>query len=267
MITALIQLNSKDNISENLQQCEHWIKKAAAQNAKFILLPENFSYLGNENQKLQITKTIQTESENFLKTTAKKFGIFLLGGGYAATSTDPKRVYNQSLLVNPDGHEIATYQKIHLFDVNIPGKAEFLESQTTLAGNKTITAQVENFNVGLSICYDVRFPELYQNLRKAGAHILTVPAAFTHHTGTLHWETLLRARAIENQCYVLAPTQTGVHSPTRHSYGHALIIDPLGKVLADANTEPGIITAEIDFNLIESVRKTMPVFTHKKDFL
>lgn len=258
MKVAAVQVCSTEDISRNLEACLYWIQNAKSQGAEFVLLPENFSFLGREDEKSKRVQEIQTTSEEFLKNTAKQEQIFLLGGGYAAVTGD-KKVFNQAALYNPHGELVEEYQKIHLFDVAIPGKAEFLESETVQPGKDLVVADVHEFKVGLSICFDLRFGDLYREQVKIGANVLTVPAAFTQPTGEAHWHTLLRARAIENQCYVIAPAQTGTHSKTRASFGHALIVDPWGAVLADAGTEPGVALSDISLQMVEKVRLEMPL--------
>ena len=257
-------MSSTEDISENLRQCRALADAAQAQGVQFLLYPENFSFLGREDEKLARHAEIATQTEAFLANTARALGLFVLGGGYAAASSVTGKVFNRSALVAPDGSTVATYDKIHLFDAQIPDQVDLQESRAVCAGKKTVTAAVAEWNVGLSICYDVRFPELYQQLRKSGAEILTVPAAFTVPTGRAHWHTLLKARAIENQCFVLAPAQVGKHSATRASYGHTLVIDPWGEVLADGGETCGLIVADLDKTRLLAVREQMPVWQHKR---
>jgi predicted amidohydrolase len=198
---------------------------------------------------------------------AARLGVHLILGGMPERSSEEGRVYNTCVLLDPTGGVAAQYRKIHLFDVDFPGAATTLrESSTVSAGevDQAVVAPTPWGGLGLSVCYDVRFPELYRRLTENGARILTVPAAFTLHTGKDHWHVLLRARAIENQCFVLAPAQQGRHSPTRVTYGHSLIIDPWGTVLADCPDGEGIALAELDFSTLERVRTELPCLAHRR---
>lgn len=260
---ALLQVQSQNNLEHNFKSCEVLAKSAKADGAEFLLLPENFSFLGNEDEKIRLSAEIETQTQEFLKNLATDLDLWVLGGGFAVASRVSHKVYNQASLVNPKGQTVAAYQKIHLFDVALP-QVQLQESKNTTPGESLITAALREWTVGLSICYDVRFPELYRALSHQGANILTVPAAFTVPTGAAHWHTLLRARAIENQCYVLAPAQTGQHSATRASFGHSLVIDPWGDILADAGEEVGYVMADLDWQRLQDVRKNMPVLAHKR---
>lgn len=260
---GLIQLTSRDDIAMNLATCERLARLAHAKGAKFILFPENFSFLGVEDQKVHQANGIATTTENFLKALSRDLKVWVLGGGYATPSPQAHAVYNQSALVNQQGQIVAQYQKIHLFDVDLP-QVSLHESKTVARGSDVVVTTVDDWNVGLSICYDVRFPELYRAQRGLGAQILTVPSAFTKPTGLAHWHTLLRARAIENQCYVLAPAQTGSHVANRASFGHSLIVDPWGEVLADAGEAEGFVVVDLNLNRVEDVRRSMPVWQHKR---
>jgi deaminated glutathione amidase len=263
-LAAAIQMTSVPNLAQNLAQAEELIDLAARQGAELVSLPENFSFLGEETQKVALAGEIADQSEQFLKTMAQRFQIALMGGGFPVP-VGGDRFYNTALLVGPDGTELARYQKVHLFDVNLPDGNTYEESVTVKAG--TAMPQVYNGdrwgNLGLSVCYDVRFPELYRYLSRQGADILFIPAAFTAYTGKDHWQVLLQARAIENTCYVIAPAQTGCHYGRRYSHGHAMIVDPWGVVLADAGEKQGVAIAEIDPNRIEQVRSQMPSLKHR----
>lgn len=263
-LAAAVQMNSLPDLEKNLAQAEDLIDLAVRQGAELVCLPENFSFLGNEQAKLAQAEAIAQRSEKFLKTMAQRYQITLLGGGFPVPSgTD--RVYNTALLVGPGGEELARYEKVHLFDVNLPDGNTYQESQTVLAGTHSppVHPSKELGNLGLSVCYDVRFPELYRHLSQMGAEILIVPAAFTAYTGKDHWQVLLQARAIENTCYVIAPAQTGKHYGIRQSHGHAMIIDPWGIILADAGSQPGVAIASIDPLRLEQVRRQMPSLQHR----
>jgi predicted amidohydrolase len=195
---------------------------------------------------------------------AQRYQITLLGGGFPVP-TESGQVYNTALLIGPSGEELVRYEKVHLFDVNLPDGNTYKESQTVLAGlNLPPIYPSKDFgNLGLSVCYDVRFPELYRHLSQMGAEVLTVPAAFTAYTGKDHWQVLLQARAIENTCYMIAPAQTGKHYGIRQSHGHAMIIDPWGIILADAGDKPGVAIAAIEPARLEQVRRQMPSLQHR----
>ncbi len=262
---AAVQLNSQPDLSLNLEKAYDGIKKAAKGGAKFVGLPENFAFLGNMDRRIEESVRISTRAESFLSDTAAEFGIYLLGGSFPALAASGK-VYNRSLLVDPEGEEQARYDKIHLFDVDLEGDESYRESDYVQAGSTepAVFASNEIGSIGLTICYDLRFPELYRALSSKGADILTVPSAFTSKTGQDHWRPLLRARAIENTAYVFAPAQTGIHGPKRSTHGHSLIIDPWGRVLADGGDEEGVIFARIKPELLEKVRKSIPSLQHRR---
>jgi predicted amidohydrolase len=261
---AAISMTSGPNLSKNLTIAEELIDLAIHRGADLVCLPENFPFMGEETEKLTRAKELAEESEKFLKKMAHKYQVTLLGGGFPVPTNNGK-VYNVAALIDANGIEIARYEKVHLFDVNLPDGNTYRESNTIVAGEKLppIYKSKELGNLGLSVCYDVRFPELYRHLSKMGAEVLFVPAAFTAYTGKDHWEVLLRARAIENTCYVVAPAQTGVHYGRRQTHGHAMIIDPWGVVLADTGDEPGVAIAEINPSRLEQVRLQMPSLQHR----
>ncbi len=263
-LAAAVQMTSLPDLQKNLTQAEELIDLAVRQGAELIGLPENFPFLGDEEAKLAQADVIAQESEKFLKTMAQRFQVTLLGGGFPVPAKDGK-VYNTALLVGPNGQELTRYEKVHLFDVDLPDGNIYHESKTVLAGTQIppVYPSKELGNLGLSVCYDVRFPELYRALTLAGANILFVPAALTAYTGKDHWQVLLQARAIENTSYVIAPAQTGWHNSRRQSHGHALIIDPWGSVLANAGDKPGVAIAEIDPSRLEQIRRQMPSLHHR----
>lgn len=264
-LAAAVQMTSVPELEKNLLQAEELIDLAVRQGAELVSLPENFSFLGEEEEKVAQAETIATESEKFLKKMAQRFQITLLGGGFPVPVKNGK-VYNTALLVDASGSELTRYQKVHLFDVNLPDGNTYRESATIERGEQLpqVYSSPELGNLGLSVCYDVRFPELYRHLSGAGAEVLFVPAAFTAYTGKDHWQILLQARAIENTCYAIAPAQTGCHYGRRQTHGHAMIIDPWGTVLADAGDEPGVAIAEIDPARLKKVREQMPSLQHRK---
>ena len=263
-LAAALQMTSVPDLEKNLAQAEDLIDLAVRQGAELVTLPENFSFLGDEVAKVGQAAQICAASEAFLKKMAQRYQVTLLGGGYPVPTTGDK-VYNTALLVAPDGGELLRYEKAHLFDVNVPDGNTYRESSTVVSGKRlpNIYASKTLGHLGISVCYDVRFPELYRHLAQMGAEVLIVPAAFTAFTGKDHWQVLLQARAIENTCYVLAPAQTGFHNNRRQSHGHAVVIDPWGMILADAGTKPGVAIAEINPARLSQVRQQMPALQHR----
>jgi predicted amidohydrolase len=263
-LAAAVQMNSLPDVEKNLGQAEDLIDLAVRQGAELVCLPENFSFLGDDSTKMLEAESISQKSEKFLKTMAQRYQIMLIGGGFPVPTIDHK-VYNTALLIGRNGEELTRYEKVHLFDVNLPDGNTYQESKTVLAGNRfpPVYPSKEFGNLGLSVCYDVRFPELYRYLSQMGADVLVVPAAFTAYTGKDHWQVLLQARAIENTCYVIAPAQTGKHYALRQSHGHAAIVDPWGVMLADAGDQPGVAIAPIDPSRLAQVRRQMPSLQHR----
>ena len=264
-LAAAIQMTSVPDLQKNLAQAEELIDLAVRQGAELVGLPENFSFMGEEKDKLAQGNAIAQATETFLQKMAQRFQVTILGGGFPIPVDDNGKVYNTALLIGANGQELARYQKVHLFDVNVPDGNTYQESRTVMAGLELppVYASPELGKIGLSICYDVRFPELYRHLSNQGADILFVPAAFTAFTGKDHWQVLLQSRAIENTCYVIAPAQTGTNYNRRQTHGHAMIIDPWGVILADAGEKPGVAIAEIKPTRLEQVRRQMPSLQHR----
>lgn len=263
-LAAAIQMTSLPDLNRNLAQAEELIELAVRQGVELVGLPENFSFLGDEAAKINQAEVIARESEKFLKRMAQRFQVTILGGGFPVPASGGK-VYNTALLIDTNGQELARYQKVHLFDVDLPDGNTYYESQTVLAGTRLppVYPSKELGSIGLSVCYDVRFPELYRSMIHAGANVLFVPATFTAYTGKDHWQVLLQARAIENTSYVIAPAETGWHNSRRQSHGHAMIVDPWGVVLADAGDQPGVAIAAIEPARLEQVRRQMPSLQHR----
>jgi deaminated glutathione amidase len=266
---AALQMTSSSDLQSNLLQCERLSAQAADQGAQLITLPECFAFLGtSERDKLAVAESIEaigtaSPITDTLQRIAQRHKCWLMAGGMPERVTaDKERSYNTAVIVSPSGEITAQYRKIHLFDVDIPGGAVMKESATTAAGNKAVVTEIAGVKVGLSICYDVRFPELYRQLVAAGAEILLVPAAFTAHTGRAHWHLLLRARAIENQCWVVAPAQVGIHNAKRETYGHSLIVDPWGTVVAELPSGTGVIVSDLSGAAIATRRTQMPCLQH-----
>ncbi|MBC6475418.1 MAG: carbon-nitrogen hydrolase family protein [Hormoscilla sp. GM102CHS1] len=263
-LAAAIQMTSVPDLEKNLVQAEELIKVAVNQGAQLVSLPENFPFLGSESEKLAQAAIIAQKSEKFLQIMAQRHKITILGGGFPVP-VDTDKVYNTALLIDSTGSEVARYQKVHLFDVNLPDGNTYRESLTVQPGTQLppVYASPSLGVMGLSVCYDVRFPELYRHLSDEGADILFVPAAFTAYTGKDHWQVLLQARAIENTCYVIAPAQTGNNYALRQTHGHAMIIDPWGMILADAGEAPGVAYANINPSRLQQVRRQMPALKHR----
>ena len=267
MKIACIQLNSGAEIAENIKSAETLIEKAAKAGAQLVALPEN-AFLMRDHAEKNPYLAFSQETHPGVQACvqmAQEYGIWLLIGSVAVEGSDGKSL-NRSLLIDPQGKVVASYDKIHLFDVQLANGEVYAESARFIAGDKAVIAKAGDARLGMTVCYDVRFPHLYRQLAKAGAQVLAVPAAFTQTTGEAHWHTLLRARAIENGCYVIAPAQTGTHPGGRKTFGHALIIDPWGKVLEDAGTQVGFIIADIDLAMVQKVRASLPSLSHDRPF-
>jgi deaminated glutathione amidase len=268
-LAAAIQMTSLPDLQKNLAQAEELIQLAVNRGAELVCLPENFSFLGDEVAKTRLAREIAHQSLEFLKTMAQRYQITLLGGGFPIPQNleNPElgKLFNTAVLVGKDGKELVRYHKMHLFDVNLPDGNTYQESDIIQAGSDAPPIYYSDHlgNLGLSVCYDVRFPELYRYLSLKGANILFVPAAFTAYTGKDHWQVLIQARAIENTCYVIAPAQVGMHNPRRQSHGHAMIVDPWGVILADAGDQPGVAIAPIEPSRLEQVRRQMPSLQHR----
>ncbi|EPG66141.1 carbon-nitrogen hydrolase family protein [Leptospira wolffii] len=262
---ALIQLNSRADLDFNLQKCEKLAEEAVSGGAKLLGLPENFPFLGSEKEKLERGAEIETKTRSFLENISKKNKITVLAGGFPSPAPGGK-VYNTAALFGPDGKEIFQYHKIHLFDTDPGDGVEYRESRSVEAGKEIppVYRNSELGNISSVVCYDLRFPELFRKLADQESDIVFVPAAFTKLTGEAHWEVLLRARAIENQCYILAPAQTGTHSGGRETYGHSLVVDPWGRILADAMEGEKVILADIDLEEVKKARKKIPALRHRK---
>ena len=267
-ILAAVQLNSQPDTRQSLEDARKWVERAAGEGAGLICLPENFAFLGDEKRKLEEASEISEIVEKTLPEWASEFGVTILGGGYPVPAgTGKGKIYNRAVIVDPNGDFKASYDKIHLFDVDISDEETWRESETVEAGKtEAVVFKPDEDHlpaVGLSICYDIRFPELYRRLVIHGADVLAVPSAFTRPTGEAHWEVLLRARAIENSCYVIAPAQCGQHGSHRKTWGHSMIIDPWGRVLTEAGDKPGVITAEFDPGVLEDIRNRLPSLRHR----
>ena len=257
-------MTSNDVIADNIAMAEKLIREAALRGADFVLTPEMTTLLDFDSK--QVMEKICSEEEDtswrYFADLAAELGIWLLLGSHAVKLGD--KAANRSFLFSPEGEKVVSYDKIHMFDVDLPGEKPYRESNAYQAGEKAVIADLPWGKVGLSICYDLRFPYLYRMLAQAGATMLTVPAAFTYATGKAHWHTLLKARAIENGAYVFAPGQVGDHRNGRKTFGSSLIIDPWGEVIADAGDKVGVIVADIDLSKVSEARNRIASLTHDK---
>jgi nitrilase len=254
-------------LAENLAAAGAMLREAKEAGAEIACLPENFCFIGlKDADKLRVAEADgDGPVQSFLSTTARELKMWILGGTIVLRGDTESRVANTSLLIDADGKRVARYDKIHLFDVTIPGRNEqYLESKHVTPGTTTVVADTPVGRLGMSVCYDMRFPEMYRNLVSAGAEWLSMPAAFTVPTGRAHWETLLRARAIENLCYVVAPAQWGTHSSGRETYGDSIIIDYWGQVLSRLAKGTGVITADIDLNSQRESRLRFPALENRR---
>jgi deaminated glutathione amidase len=262
-----VQLCSTHDLSANLARCAELTAQAAAEGAQLVVLPECFSFLGrHEGDKLAIAEALDGNGPvmTTLRELATRHGIWILGGGTPElVRGDNKRTYNTAVTIDPHGELMARYRKIHLFDVEIPGGAVLRESDATAPGDELVVVDVAGVPIGVSICYDVRFPELYRQLVKdMGAEVLVVPAAFTAHTGAAHWHLLMRARAVEDQAWVVAPAQWGRHNEKRESYGHSLVVDPWGTIVGERAEGDGVVVVTLDGAAVEKRRTQMPCLRH-----
>ncbi len=267
LATAAVQMTATADVAANLAVVERLVGEAAAGGARLVVLPECFPFLGmREGDKMAAAESLDEVGpvQAVLAGLARKHQVWLVGGGMPEKIPgDPKRAYNTAAVLDPSGALIARYRKIHLFDVDIPGGAVLRESDATAPGREPVVVDIDGAKVGLSICYDVRFPELYRELvLDRGAEVLLVPAAFTAHTGKAHWHLLLRTRAIENQTYLVAAAQADQHNDKRASFGHSMIVDPWGTVLAERPTGPGVISAVLDSEAVATRRQQMPCLAH-----
>ena len=265
-LAAVAQMTSTSDAEANWRSAEELVRRAAARGAALVVTPENTNYLGPHEEKVRLAEPLDGATCGRFSRLAAELEIHLLLGSFNEQSGDSDRCYNTSVLFAPDGARLAVYRKIHLFDVDVSEAVRFRESKTVKPGDEVVTVTTQLATLGLSICYDLRFGELYRELARRGAEILTVPSAFTATTGRAHWETLNRARAIEAQAYVLAAAQTGRHDDggLRESWGHAMIVDPWGEVLATTAEGPNLAMAEIDVARVATVRRSMPVAEHRR---
>ncbi|HEX7464060.1 MAG TPA: carbon-nitrogen hydrolase family protein [Actinomycetota bacterium] len=266
MRVALCQMNSRDDVEANLRRAGELLEEAAGGGADLAGLPEVWTYVGSAARHREVAEPVPGRTSDWLSETALRHRMWILGGSILEAGDDGK-VFNTSLLVDREGELVARYRKIHLFDVELPGQPPIRESFSYTPGDEIVTAETEFGRVGLSICYDVRFPELYRALVVRGAEIVFVPSAFTFETGKDHWDVLLRARAIEGQTFVLAPAQWGTWGRSgsgRRCYGNSLAVDPWGRVVARAPDGVGVTFAELDLGEVSRVRERLPALRHRR---
>jgi deaminated glutathione amidase len=260
---AAIQMSSTPNKAENLETAEHLIRQSASAGAELVALPELFSCHGLEKAYRENAEPVPGPTTGVLGELARELGVYVLGGSILEGEPGAERLHNTSTFFDPSGELTAVYRKIHLFDVKAPDR-DYLESNTVAPGREIVTAKAGPATLGLSVCYDVRFPELYRLLALRGAEILAVPAAFTLQTGKDHWELLLRARAVENQAYVVAPAQWGQKADGRWTYGRSVVIDPWGTVLATCPDRDGFALATLDLDYLDRFRTEFPALKNRR---
>jgi predicted amidohydrolase len=264
---AAIQMASSPNVGSNLLEAEKLIAEAAKAGAKLVALPENFALMGeHELDKIRIKEVDgQGPIQNFLSETAAKYGVWIVGGTMPIAGDAEHKVRAACLIYNDRGERVARYDKMHLFDVSVPGTNEvYRESDSIEAGPRPLVFDTPFGRIGVAVGYDLRFPEFFREMARMGMEILVIPSAFTAETGAAHWELLLRARAVENLCYIIAPNQGGFHINGRKTFGHSMIVDPWGVVLDCHKTGGGFIVADIDLERLEKVRTAFPVLQHRR---
>ena len=268
-LAAVCQMTSTSDTEANLAQAERLAREAAARGAAFVATPENTNYLGPHAEKVRRAEPLDGPTCGRFAALAAELRLHLLLGSFNEKAPEKGRCFNTSVLFGPRGERLGAYRKLHLFDVDVPGGVSFRESDTVAPGSETVVIESPIATFGLSICYDLRFGELYRALVAGGAEVLTIPSAFTAATGKAHWEVLVRARAIEGQAYVVAPGQSGRHDDDglREGHGHSMIVDPWGVVLAQVPEGPGVAVAEIDLERVARVRAAIPVSQHRRSFL
>ncbi len=258
LAVALVQMNSGNSKERNIRDALAGIDRAAATGARLVVLPEAWTYLGPDAGLREAADIIPGPLTDQLAERARQHGIYLhIGSIFERVEGEP-RLYNTTVVYDPTGEEVARYRKIHLFDVDIDSVAAYRESSMIAPGEEIVTFDLDRITVGLAICYDLRFPELFRILALRGAEMIILPAAFTMVTGRDHWETLLRARAIENSMYVVAAAQVGQHPPGLWCYGRSMVIDPWGVVIAQASDQPTVLTSHLDLAYVQHVRRQVP---------
>jgi len=266
---AAVQLSSQDDLDKNLSRAVTLIEEASAAGARLIVLPENFAFMGGADEdKRAIAESLDEKPGGpivrAISDVARRSGAYVVAGGMPEKSDDRERPFNTCAVFGPDGAVAARYRKVHLFDVEVGDGQRYRESASTTPGTEPVVLPILGFQLGLSVCYDLRFPELYRKLVDRGAEVIVVPAAFTLATGKDHWHVLLRARAIESQAYVIAAGQWGAHPRGRRTYGKSLVADPWGDVIAQHGEGEGFVTATLSRSYLDGVRATLPSLRHRR---
>jgi deaminated glutathione amidase len=261
-LAAAIQMAANSDKAANLERAERLIRVAAARGANLVALPEMFNWRGKRSEEAAAAETLEGESLALIARLARELQIHIVAGSVTEHAPGYSRNYNASVLFAPNGSRAAIYRKIHLFDIDLPGRVTVRESDMKLPGDQVVAAETPLGKIGLTICYDIRFPELYRRLTWSGAQIITLPSAFTFPTGEAHWAPLIRARAIENQVYMIAPAQFGPNVHGFSDYGNSMIVDPWGRVLARAADQEGVVVAPIDLEYQAKVRRELPALQH-----
>jgi predicted amidohydrolase len=267
VMVAAVQLNSQDDLEQNLARVRARVDEAADRGARVVVLPENFAFFGDEGRRAEIAEDLDRGGGPIVSTLgdrARARSVWIVAGGMPERSGEASRPFNTCAVFAPSGELAARYRKVHLFDVDVPMGGRYRESESTSAGTEAVVTEVAGVRLGLSVCYDVRFPELYRALSAQGAEAMVVPAAFTLHTGKDHWHVLVRARAIESQAYVIAAAQWGKHPRKRQTYGKSCIVDPWGEVIAQATEGEGVVTALLDPAYLAQVRASLPALSHRR---
>jgi predicted amidohydrolase len=260
---ACVQLNSRDDKAANVRVATTFVKRAAGLGARLVALPETWNFKGGARGIAENAEDLEGGSTRIMAELAADLGVYLLAGSIYERTDTPGRFFNTSILFGPCGERLAVYRKIHLFDVTAGGVV-YRESDTLIPGHELVTADIDAVTVGLTTCYDVRFPELYRALALRGARMFVVPSAFKAFTGAAHWEVLLRARAIENGAFVVAPNQVGAYLPGKENFGHSMVVDPWGRVLAELADGIGVCVADIEPSLVDEVRADIPSLDHRR---
>ncbi len=263
-IAAAIQMLALPDKRANLETAEAKVREAADKGARMVALPEVFNWRGDKSEENRFAESIPGPTSDLMGQLAGELHIYLLAGSFLEAVPGSGKAYNTSLFFSPEGDLLARYRKIHLFDVHIPDGVSAMESEARQPGEAVVVTETEFCPIGITICYDLRFPELYRAQVSKGAQVIFVPSAFTAFTGEAHWEPLLRARAIENQVYIVAPNQVGKNPRSFATYGNSMIVDPWGRVVARASDTPGVIFAEIDLQYLAKVRSELPALSHRK---
>jgi deaminated glutathione amidase len=261
---AAIQLNSNADKQRNLEIAQRLVRRAAAEGARLVVLPEKFNVLGSEDQLRAGAEDLSGPTLTLMGKLAGELGVWIVAGSIVERIDQDEKLRNTSVLIGPDGEQRAVYRKIHLFDVEVEGVA-YRESDAEAPGNEVVVTEADELPLGMAVCYDVRFPEIFRIMAVQGARAFSLPAAFTVPTGRAHWEVLIRARAIENQAFVIAAGQVGRHPPDHESFGHSMVFDPWGVVLASCTDEPEqVVIGDLDLARQDAVREKLPALAHRK---